>query len=187
MANSVREEVVDVVLTQILNDYGLEGASLQRFDHVPDIYLTHRGMRIIIEAKRADWRRDLEKQLDDRLNNNLCDIAIGVLYPKEVVQRRRTEIAPPTPKQVRKRLIETSLVLLKKSPVDTAFTVTTCSTAEIPELISRFTAVVIADEELDEAVERIGDSIRGFVTELGTLEGVSRIAEEIEVILSGIG
>jgi len=187
MADSVREEVVDVVLTQILNDYGLEGASLQRFNQVPDIYLTYRGMRIIIEAKRADWRRQLETQLEDRLKDNLCDIAIGVLYPRDVVQRRRTEIAPPTPRQVRQRLTKTTLILLKKSSVDTTFTVTVCSTAEIPELISRFTAGVIADEELDEAVERIGDSIGGFVAELITMEGVSRITREIEVILSGVG
>ncbi len=97
----VREEVPSIVLSEMLGDVGISNVSLLNLGKVPDIYLLVGGVRVIIETKEQGQRAELDKQLRQRLELDLCEVAIGLEYPTELVLGT---FAPPTPQDVRKKL-----------------------------------------------------------------------------------
>ena len=81
-----REEAVNVILAEILRDDGLLDARAERRrgSAAPDIRVAlHGGESIILECKWADSRRELEEQLENRLEQFPETLAlVGILYPE---------------------------------------------------------------------------------------------------------
>lgn len=102
----IREETVNVLLSEILEETGVTNVSLLNIGGIPDIYLLIRGIRVIIETKEVGHRTQLPKQLQGRLEKNMCDLGVGLEYPLSLVTGN---LFPPTTKDVRKRLITGSL------------------------------------------------------------------------------
>jgi hypothetical protein len=184
--SAVREEVVDVTLAEVLGEYGLEGVSLLHLDGWPDVYLPLAGRRVLLEAKEAGQDRELEKQLDERLRGNLCDVAVGVIYPREVVVQRSGDLLPPTPQEVRNRLRETKLKLIVRTHARTIGP-RDSKLAELPELLRRLTELAVPEEVIGEAVQRIQRGVEAFTSELGGMEGIRRVVKDIESVLASVG
>lgn len=90
MAAPHREEPLNTVLAQIMCEHGVqaEAETILRLGKArPDITIRMEGITICVEAK-SDYfpKADLEvvKNAQDRLDNELCTIAIAVLYPKDL-------------------------------------------------------------------------------------------------------
>ena len=81
---TIREEVLNVHLAQLLRDYGLAARGERRSRKgVPDVRVEIRtGDLVILECKWDESATDLEDQLDDRLSGFPGALGvIGVLYP----------------------------------------------------------------------------------------------------------
>ena len=86
-AETTREEVVNVILAELLRERGLAARAERRTRrNRPDIKVSLPSRdQLIVECKWETSRRDLERQLDERLTEFPEAIAvIGVLYPSRL-------------------------------------------------------------------------------------------------------
>ncbi len=86
-AETTREEVVNVILAELLRERGLAARAERRSRREsPDIRVSLPSRdQLIVECKWETSRRDLERQLDERLTEFPDAIAvIGVLYPSRL-------------------------------------------------------------------------------------------------------
>jgi hypothetical protein len=90
-----REEVLNVLLAQLLNEQGIVSApeqSLKRVSktrRVPDVLVLFRGLRTAIEGKVDDHPTAAEDVLKDthgRVEQGIVHIGIAVLYPSALRQ-----------------------------------------------------------------------------------------------------
>jgi hypothetical protein len=90
-----REEVLNVLLAQLLDEQGIVSApeqSLKRVSktrRVPDVLVLFRGLRTAIEGKVDDHPTATEDVLKDakgRVEQGIAHIGIAVLYPPELRQ-----------------------------------------------------------------------------------------------------
>jgi hypothetical protein len=160
----VQEGVVDVALARILTEFGVGSAALVQFDGIPDVYLLSRGLRVIIEAKEQGRESQLHEQLLERLEKNLCDVAIGITFPRSVV----SGLAAPSPQEVERRLHATQLGFSAFRGGDpTPVPITEgreCRLADLPELITSVASQAVPEGELERAVEDVRSAIDRFVT-----------------------
>lgn len=77
----VREEALNVLLAELLAERGLKalGEVILKKGR-PDVLLDVNGVRIIIEAKKAGKRQELQKNCVGRLDKGMCDICVMVEY-----------------------------------------------------------------------------------------------------------
>lgn len=77
----VREEALNVLLAELLTERGLKAlGEVVLKKGRPDVLLDVNGVRIIIEAKRAGKRHELQKNCVERLDKGMCDICVMVEY-----------------------------------------------------------------------------------------------------------
>jgi hypothetical protein len=186
MSKNVREETANVALSEILEEYGMSSASLvQMQGDIPDIYLVERGVRVIIEMKKEGNRDELIEQIGDRLDEGVCEITFGVIFPSEVTEGG---LVAPSTLEVKQSLKDARLeVLVQSMSSEKEITrIEDIGVSELPELISRYAGEALDEEELDEAVERVSDSIDQFVTHLARHPNADSIAEDIEGVLEGV-
>jgi hypothetical protein len=87
-----REEVLNVVLAQLLNERGvvstpeLSLADLETGHKMPDVLVVFQGLRTVIEGKvEATGARDaVQAQAVERVEQGIAHIGVGVLYPKRL-------------------------------------------------------------------------------------------------------
>ena len=186
MSQNVREETANVVLAEILEEYGMPSASLVQIrGDIPDVYLVERGVRVILEMKREGKREDLIEQMGDRLDEGVCEIVFGVIFPSHVTEGG---IAAPSTLEVKQALKDARLTVLIQSMSSDAeiSRVEDTEVSELPELISRYAGEALDEEELDEAVERVSDSVDEFVNYLARHPNADSIASDIEEVLEGV-
>ncbi len=186
MSQKVREETANVALSEILGEYGVSNASLVQIKgDIPDIYLVERGVRVIIEMKKEGNRQELVEQIGDRLDEGVCEITFGVIFPSEVTEGG---LVAPSTLEVKQALKDASLEVLIQSMSSDKEIVRIEGTgiSELPELISRYAGEALDEEELDEAVERVSDSIEQFVSHLARHPNADSIAADIEEVLEGV-
>lgn len=176
----VREESLSVILSEILEETGITNLSLLSMGKVPDIYMLLKGVRIIIETKETGKRKELEDQMTERLERNMCDIIVGLEYPIDFVKGQFT---PPTTKAIRKNLMTKRVLVHALAQGVTGpkplFEDLAIKVPELPELLSEIATQSLLDEELDEAIERIRSSVKRFVDAISELDASQSIAESI--------
>jgi len=180
----VSENVVNVQLADLLSKYGIPGVALLRLHKEPDVFIILRGVRVIIESKIEGNRSALVEQLSERIQEDLCDVAVGLLVPRGVIERGSTPLGP-TPIDVWRNLQSASLsglVLVSTSPRLEEFS---CSVAELAELLHEFCSRVLGGAELDRAVAAIKEGMKEFADHLLGLETIESICDSAERLLSG--
>lgn len=186
MAQNVREEVANVALSQILEDYGMESVSLVQLDgDIPDVYLVERGVRCILAMKREGKRKELTEQMGDRLDEGLCEVVFGVVFPNSVTHGG---INPPSVNEVTQNLRDVDLeILIQAISSDNEITrIRPLTVPQLPETISRYASDALDEEELDQAVERVSSSVADFVSKVGRHQNSESIAANIEEVLEGV-
>ena len=175
----VREEVVNVVLSRLLEEYGLSGVALAKLDGIPDIYVLLRGVRVIVETKEEGFENDLRRQLKERLVKRLCEVAVGVIYPSQVV---KGGLGPPTTKEVENSLVSAELnaityILSSTGPIEVGEVRSTVP--QLPELLNRVAGESMPKREIQDAIDHVRDSVNDFVSRIGSLGNASDISEKI--------
>lgn len=90
MSQKVRQEVLNVLLSQLLSERGavvlpetIRYTGIQRDRHMPDVIVSYQGLRTAIEGEiQAPKARD--KAIDSakrRVENGIAHIGVGVVYP----------------------------------------------------------------------------------------------------------
>ena len=88
-----REEVLNVLLAQLLDEQGIISAPEQSLKQVsqsrriPDVLVSFRGLRTAIEGKVADHptaREDVLQNARGRVEQGIAHIGISVLYPSSL-------------------------------------------------------------------------------------------------------
>lgn len=183
----VQEGVVDVCLSRLLTEWGVGSAALVQFNGIPDVYLINRGMRVVLEAKEEGNEKALEEQLKDRIKRNLCELAIGIIFPRAVT----TGIVPPPPQEVEKRLGKAALSLLAVAQGTDGPTVIApwrdCRLGDLPELIASLAGQAVPEGELDENVAKIKEAVSRFTQNMLGSENPEGIAKAIKEVLEGAG
>lgn len=183
----VGEQVPTIELARLLENYGLPSPALPHFNGIPDIYLVWGGLRVIIELKEAAYERQLHEQLEDRLSRRVCDIGVGILYPPTLITGALTA---PTPREVERRLPSTDLKVFALAPsglgVEEIARATRCRPSQLPELITRYAAEAMPTAELDAAIEKVGNAVVSFATNIQSIANSDRIAVRIKEVLEGV-
>lgn len=181
METKVREEVVSVMLSEILEENGVPNVSLLLIKKVPDIYALVRGVRIIIETKEEGQRKDLITQLEERINKNLCDLAVGLEYPTKITVG---PLAPPTPKEVRSRLLKTDMTAIcmahGASEARQILGETQVRSQELPEFLATVSGQAMPESEMGPAIEKVREAITEFSRSLATLPNAEALARSIK-------
>lgn len=186
MSHNVREETANVALAEVLEEYGMASASLVQIQgDIPDIYLVERGVRVILEMKKEGRRKELIDQMGGRLDDGVCEIVFGVIFPSSVTEGG---LAAPSTLEVKQGLKDARLeVLIQSMSSDNELiTITDTQVSELPELINRYAGQALDEEELDIAVERVSDAVDEFVTHLARHPNADAIAADIEEVLEGV-
>jgi hypothetical protein len=180
----VREETVSVLLSEMLEEAGISNLSLLNLGGIPDIYILFGGVRLILETKEQGQRAELIRQLKDRLNHNMCEVAIGLEYPSSLVS---SGLEPPTTKVVRDRLRSTTLIAMCYSHGSTeerlVFGETKVSIPSLPELLTRASSEALPYKELDIAIDKVRQSVEKFASSLKGLHESKNIADQIREVL----
>jgi hypothetical protein len=178
--HKIREEAVSVILSELLEEAGVTNVSLLNMGGIPDIYLLARGVRIILETKERGHSAALQKQLEERIEKNLCDVAVGLEYPISMVTG---SLSPPTTKDVRERLLKEKL--LAKALTQGAigyrmiFENKETKTSELPELLISVTGEIMPLDELEQAINFVRDAISHFTKNTSTLPNAKSLGEVI--------
>jgi len=93
MTGGYREEVFNVLLALVLHERGVISAPEQSFKqaleerrHVPDVLVSFRGLRTVIEGKVADKPDAADKALTqarNRVDAGIAHIGVALLYPAQ--------------------------------------------------------------------------------------------------------
>jgi len=186
----VHEDVITVSLSELLQEFGLVNTPLLLKGRIPDIYTVIDGIRVIIEVKEKGEEEALEKQLRTRLEENMCELAVGALYPKRVAE---SPLAPPTAEEVKNRLLQAKLDIIALAPTLNGLKFLIKGEPyfvhQLPGLLRRLSHEALPDKEVKEAVERIKRGIDIFVQGINELnpEHVKEIARTIKEVLESVG
>jgi hypothetical protein len=176
----IREETVSVLLSEILEEAGVTNVSLLNIGGIPDIYLLIRGIRVIVETKEEGHRAELQKQLQGRLDNNMCDLGVGLEYPRSVVTG---SLSPPTTRDVRKRLMSESLYSIALGQGAEGYLVIfekeSVRASELPELLSSVAGEILPISEVEKVIDEVRDAISYFTRNVSTLANSKYLAELI--------
>lgn len=180
------EDVITVTLARLLSGYGVQNSALVNFNGTPDIYVLVRGIRILIEIKEEGQRAALERQLGERIEKNLGEVGIGLLYPRSV---GAGNLMPPTPLQVEKNLLKVTLdgflILPSKGGKAAIIRNFELKVAQLPELLSRLSSEVIHEEDLTEAIDRVRSIISEFVSTVSSFENAKFVSQQFKEVLEG--
>jgi hypothetical protein len=162
----------------------MSNAALAQFNGVPDVYIIIRGLRFIIETKDNLLEHTLTPQLEDRVTKNLCEVAVGIVYPTEVVA---DYLSMPSPKKVEERLLNSSLKvtaygscgLLVRSLINPTFT----KLQQLPELLYSISHRAMPESEMREVIETVRNSITNFAKGINALGNAEALSKQIEEVL----
>jgi len=180
----VHEDVVTTLLSEMLNDYGVYNCALPLMGRIPDIYMIVGGVRVILEVKELGEEAALREQLTKRLKANMCELAVGILYPSWITEGH---IAPPKIAEVRRRLMDADIVVIaltsSGNPPEILIDGERIGIAQLPSLLLRLIREVVPNKEVDTAVKIIRESVEFFVGEVGKVPGADEIAKRIREVL----
>lgn len=184
METGFREEVLNVLLAQILEEHGVISAPERIIKarpgmtrKMPDVLVYFRGLRLIIEGKVEDAPNAEESALNaarQRVEDGLAHIGVAVVYPAGLRKLARLE-------QLKRGLQESRLrVAIYSESGESGFTDTNIE--NIPNMLFQtFDQLVQEDvvkratEILDEAVERVAPvlaAIPNFPREAAKILGI---------------
>jgi hypothetical protein len=89
-----REEVLNVVLAQLLNEHGIVSApelsiSSPGAGHkMPDVVVAFEGLRTVLEGKvdKAGAHDEVQAQAVERVEDGIAHLALGVVYPPSLTK-----------------------------------------------------------------------------------------------------
>lgn len=190
MSRNTAEYVVSTAFADILEGYGLDAAPHPQLQSgEPDVFVRNRGTRVVIELKKSgSGQRDaVTNQMEVRLEDGMSEVVFGVLFPSSIVE---AGLGSPTVSEVKTDLYDATLDVWVATNADDGVDENSGFSAQIgdfTDLIPRFTAELLAGEQLDETVNMVDETAHGFVADLLDLDDPEALARNIEATLEGLG
>jgi len=166
----VRQEVLNVLLAQLLQERGLIAAPEEilqsvgkRRRHMPDVLVDLQGLRLVIEgdfANRSAAKREVVRQTRERVDEGVAHIGTAVLYPKSL--RNITF-------KVAKEKLATAILqfaVITEMPDTPSFT--EGDVDDLADALRRAYGQLVEDRVLEKAVSLIGHGIDGFTKALSS-------------------
>ena len=176
----VREGIISVLLSEILEKAGVNYISLLNLGRVPDIYILLRGLRIVITIKEEGNSEVLQKQLEERLDKNICDLCVGLEYPSRIVTDKLTDT---TTTKLCKRIITENLrvkgLMHGASGYRIVIQDSNIRITELPEYLASVAGEVLSDTELESTINQIRKTILDFAKGVSTLPNADYLAKSI--------
>lgn len=180
MQIKVREGIISVLLSEILEKAGVNYISLLNLGRVPDIYILLRGLRIVITIKEEGNSEVLQKQLEERLDKNICDLSVGLEYPCGIVTDKLTDT---TTTKLCKRIITEKLrvkgLMHGASGYRIVIQDSNIRITELPEYLARVAGEVLSDTELESTINQIRKTILDFAKGVSTLPNADYLVKSI--------
>ncbi len=178
----ITEPTLNVILSQLLRRRGLNALGeviIHGKGKKPDVLLTVNGVRIIIEGKfEASWAATaLEKQCLERIEEGLCEICVGVQYPKFV-----SETLIPDQKQLEGQLIKAKLqayVAWLSSPQVKDIGWNQVSIAQLADLITSSYTTLVTEDILGEAINSLSLALQNAADKLTASVELGLLAEKM--------
>ena len=195
-----RQEVLNVVLAQLLQEQGQVAAPEQVLRHtegsikLPDVLVDFQGLRLVIEAeigKTKDKQDRARKKAQERVDQGIAHVGVAVAYPKDIsevkdfsrlragLSRANLDFAiitEVTPKRVQGEFWS--------SPQQEAQFMTG-TVADLADSLRRSYEQLVKDETLTKAVSQVAAAIDHFVFALGSQPATAeRIAQIVGVGLA---
>lgn len=180
MQIKVREGIISVLLSEILEKAGIKYISLLNLGRVPDIYILLRGLRIVITIKEEGNSEILRKQLEERLDKNICDLCVGLEYPSRIVTDKLTDTTTiKLCKRINTEDLRVKGLMHGVSGYRIVIRDSNIRITELPELLASVAGEVISDTELESAINQIRKTIMDFAKSVSTLPNADYLAKSI--------
>jgi len=169
-----REEVLNVKLAEVLCDLGILSVPepvLRRAQsrRLIDIIIgEYRGVRVLIEGKVDDQPRAailLEKACGKRLEESLCEIVFGVIYPKKLRHSSFTTLST----EMRKATLEIRVFTENGTSVWSKTPVTGLAT-----MIRRAYSMIVSEDVVDDAVSLMTETMDAVAQDLSSFDGPAK-------------
>jgi len=195
-----RQEVLNVLLAQLLQEHGQVVAPERVFRHtegsikLPDLLVDFQGLRLVIEAeigKSKDKQDRARDKAQERVDQAIAHVGVAVAYPKELQDIKDFSklkaglakanldfaiITEVTPKETQKEF-------WPGAPKQAQFM--TGTVADLADSLRRSYEQLVKDETLTNAVARVEASIEEFVFALRAQPATAeRMAQAVGVGLS---
>lgn len=153
-----REEVINIRLGDILKEMGFKAsAEIISRGKLPDIMVNVDGVKINIEGRFEDalQAKELEKRCKSRIKDGICDIATGIIYPKELREAEDDEELIHKIKESSLRCFTVSLTSKGVERTDLGI----IKTKDIAEKLNYLYAGVVSTDLLQEQVKKVSSVI----------------------------
>jgi len=165
-----REEVINIRLADILRriGFGTAGEIISK-GKLPDVMVFINGLRIIIEGRfeTSPQVRELRKRCKERVEEGICDIALGVIYPKGL---REAKDDDDLLKKVKNSRFKTFIVFISsKGAKETGLKIDRID--DIAETLSHLSTLVVSNDILKEQIKKVNDAI-GETSQIATITGL---------------
>lgn len=104
MANGYRQEVFNVLLAQLLQERGVVTApetivksGLDQARRMPDVIVSFRGLRVVIEGEVADQPNAEGRALESarkRVKEGIAHVGVAVIYPSQLRKEEFSNLKP---------------------------------------------------------------------------------------------
>lgn len=183
MGAPFREEVLNVELARLLLNRALVSAPETiavgpgRVRRLPDVVVTFRGLRVVIEGKTSDTsdaHNVVAKQAHDRVAEALAQIAIGVVYPADL----RTESFERLPGSMAKAQLDIQV----HTEAGAGPWLTADGVDALAGILTRTYEQLVSEDVVADAVDLIETGIADFVAAVRAMpSGMERLADLLEV------
>jgi len=165
-----REEVINIRLADILRriGFGTAGEIISK-GKLPDVMVFINGLRIIIEGRfeTSPQVTELKKRCKERVDEGICNIALGVIYPKEL---REAKDDDDLVKKIRNSAFRTFVVFITPKGVEeTGLKVDRID--DIAQTLGNLSALVVSNEILKEQIKKVNDAIEE-TSQIATTSGL---------------
>jgi hypothetical protein len=192
-SDQLREENLNVMLAELLNEKGLKALGeviLRRSGRrpEPDVLVILNGVRIVIEGKKEGMWKELERQCHERLDNNVCDLCVMVEYVSFDTGKMN-----PTQLQIKEALQQARFNVGFTSYLDRANLDRWTGRAMEPReyrdvkfddlltyLMSAYSEVVSGDI-IGPVVDKLQETLNQFATSLASTVNVDRLKDVMEL------
>jgi hypothetical protein len=184
MLTHVRQEVLNVLLAQLLQQRGLVSApekilkatSADGRRHMPDVLVLYRGLRLAIEGEIGRGPEAFDKSRASALNRvvqGIAHIGVAVVYPLDSINDEFDTM--------RSRLSKCELhTAIVTESSDTGFT--TCNVDGLVEILSRVFDELVQENAVTRAVAALDAGIDRFEVAIQSSDGIAiRLAEALGI------
>lgn len=154
--NMFREEVVNTELAGVLSEFGLNAlpeivdmtTGIKKY---PDVTIRVEGVKVIIEGRKETYKKaKLMEDAKKRIEEDLADVSIALLYPKKVEESETIEELVKFLKNCR---YDGTVYYYDNRSSKEEFR--NISIEELSQILNKVTALIVSQEKLTEYVKEV--------------------------------